>query len=248
MKQALNRIALLCFLGFIAIPSTAQQTWRGLVVEPENRCSPYDKSKQYPYPQSVEDEIVAQMSGYVYGPYTGRYFSSDTQTDIEHIVAASEGHDSGLCSASAQKRVAFATDLLNLTLASPKVNRCGSGGKCGLDAGEWMPLENKCWFASRVVKIKAKYQLSIDRTEANALEAVLGLCSSVEMIVFSSNEQSTAYTTIQNSKDALAMYDDNGNARITCSEARTHGIAPVKQGHSAYQFMSDRDGDGVACE
>ena len=27
--------------------------------------------------------------------------------------------------------------------------------------------------------------------------------------------------------DALALYDDNGNGRITCKEARAHGIAPV---------------------
>ena len=27
--------------------------------------------------------------------------------------------------------------------------------------------------------------------------------------------------------DALAQWDDNGNGRITCAEARAHGIAPV---------------------
>ena len=89
-----------------------------------------------------------------YGPYTGRYFEFDTQTDIEHIVATSEGHDSGLCRASMRKRREFANDPLNITLASPKVNRCGIGGKCGLDAAEWMPEKNKCWFANRVVTIK----------------------------------------------------------------------------------------------
>ena len=29
------------------------------------------------------------------------------------------------------------------------------------------------------------------------------------------------------SGNALEMYDDNGNGRITCAEARAHGIAPV---------------------
>jgi len=72
----------------------------------------------------------------VYGPYTGRYFDNDRERDIEYIVAASEGHDSGLCDDSVDKRIQFATDQLNLTLASPEVNRCGDSGKCGLDAAE----------------------------------------------------------------------------------------------------------------
>jgi hypothetical protein len=33
-------------------------TWRGLVVAPENRCSPYDRQRDYPYPQSIEQDIV----------------------------------------------------------------------------------------------------------------------------------------------------------------------------------------------
>ncbi|MDE0045534.1 MAG: thermonuclease family protein [bacterium] len=48
--------------------------------------------------------------------------------------------------------------------------------------------------------------------------------------------------------DMLALYDDNGNGSISCSEARHHGIAPVKAEHPAYQFMRDGDGDGVVCE
>ncbi|MCZ0939112.1 MAG: excalibur calcium-binding domain-containing protein [Caldilineaceae bacterium] len=44
--------------------------------------------------------------------------------------------------------------------------------------------------------------------------------------------------------NALELYDDNG--RITCAEARRHGIASVPRGHPAYQYM--RDGDDVVCE
>ena len=48
--------------------------------------------------------------------------------------------------------------------------------------------------------------------------------------------------------DALARYDDNGNGRITCKEARRHGVAPVPRSHPAYRYMRDGDGDGVVCE
>lgn len=47
---------------------------------------------------------------------------------------------------------------------------------------------------------------------------------------------------------AAARWDDNGNGRITCAEARRHGIAPVFRGHPAYRYMRDGDGDGVVCE
>ncbi len=244
----MSRFTIICFCLFTIFTSSAQDTWRGLIVEPENRCSPYDKKKQYPYPQSVEDAIVVQMGGHVYGPYTGRYFASDKETDIEHIVAASEGHDSGLCSASAETRVQFATDMLNITLAAPKVNRCSSTGKCGLDAAEWMPAKNKCWFANRIVEIKVKYSLSANQAEADALKSVLASCESVEMIFFPKADQSIVDLPTPSSPGALNMYDDNKNGRITCSEARAHGIAPVRRGHAAYIFMNDRDNNGVVCE
>ena len=64
----------------------------------EYRCSPYD-SDDYRYSPSVEPRIVEELGG-VYGPYTGTWFESTRETDIEHIIARSEAHDSGLCAAS----------------------------------------------------------------------------------------------------------------------------------------------------
>ena len=57
-----------------------------LTVAPEHRCASYDKKRDYPYPQSVERDIVRQL-GAVYGPYTGTCFASTRETDIEHMVA-----------------------------------------------------------------------------------------------------------------------------------------------------------------
>ena len=170
------RLSLACLL--LAWSNAAAETWRGIVVAPEFRCSPYDRD-DYRYPQSVEAEIVRGI-GEIYGPYTGRCFSSTRDTDIEHIVATSEAHDSGLCTADLDTRRRFATDLLNLTLAAPDVNR---GQKSGKDAAEWMPRENACWFAGRIVEVRRKYNLSINRAEAEALERVLANCDSTEMVV-----------------------------------------------------------------
>ena len=211
----------------------------------EYRCSPYD-SDDYPYSQSVEKSIVESMSGLIYGPYTGTHFENTGQTDIEHIVARSEAHDSGLCAANAETKKRFASDLPNLTLASPEVNRHQKSGK---DAAGWLPDLNQCWFAGRVVQVRQEYKLTIDETEAAALETVLSGCSSVDMVISDiSTGPSTATPYPTPVADPLAMYDDNGNGRITCAEARAHGIAPVRADHPAYPYMHDGDGDGIVCE
>ena len=229
-----------------ATPSPATTVmWRGLVIAPENRCSPYDPDN-YPYSQSVEERIVADMGGIIYGPYTGTHYSSTSETDIEHIVARSEAHDSGLCATDAATRRRFSGDILNLTLASPSVNR---HQKSGNDGAEWLPDLNQCWFADRVVRVRLAYGLTIDQRDADALEAVLSGCSSIEMVIVpASAAESPSPEPAPSNIDALAMWDDNKNGRITCAEARNHGIAPVRRGHPAYQYMNDADNDGIVCE
>ena len=235
-------VALVAVLA--AIAPVAAETWHGLTVAPEHRCAPYERKRDYTYPQSIEQDIVRSLGGMVYGPYTGRCFGSTSETDIEHIVATSEAHDSGLCAASRATRKAFARDLDNLTLAAPAVNRHAKGGR---DAGEWMPDRNRCWFAARVVAVKQRYGLTVDVREAAALERVLSSCTSVRMASLATCPASPA-APAPGSAGADIPWDDNGNGRVTCAEARRHGIAPVRRGHPAYQHMHDGDGDGIVCE
>jgi len=245
------RVATICLIvlsGSVPTTTASAETWRGLTVAPEHRCSPYDRKRDYRYPPTIEHEIVRQL-GAVYGPYTGTCFSSASETDIEHMVATSEAHDSGLCSRDRETRARFARDLRNLTLASPKVNRHQKSGK---DAAEWLPARNRCWFAARVVEVRRAYDLTIDRGEADGLEHVLSGCESTTMkplvCLKDADRNQSADTASESGDDALARYDDDGNGRIVCREARRHGIAPVRRGHPAYRYMRDGDRDGVVCE
>ena len=231
-RLALGCLAAVVALGLVDVASA--ETWRGLTVADERRCVPYDKKRDYPYPQSVERDIVREL-GVVYGPYTGTCFAFSGQTDIEHIVAASEAHDSGLCAADAETKARFARDLRNLTLASPRVNRHEKSGK---DAAEWVPARNRCWFAGRVLEVRRAYGLTIDRREVAALDRILASCGStvLDPVVCavpatSASDSERASTTAGG--DALALYDDNRNGKITCAEARRHGIAPVPRSHPA---------------
>ena len=236
--------------------AAASANWlAGIPIRAENRCTPYE-SDDYRYPQSLEAQIMAEMDGSFYSPYTGETFAWGEDVDIEHIVARSEAHDSGLCAADIFTRLAFASDPLNLTFASPAVNR---DQKVAKDVAEWLPALNKCWYVNRVVAVKRRYGLSMDAREAEAALAVLESCPSVAMeFVAASETESAAAEEVtptpgseagqQVEGDPLELYDDNGNGRITCAEAERHGIAPVRSDHPAYQYMRDPDGDGVVCE
>ena len=83
-----------------------------------------------------------------------------------------------MCTADMETKRTFAGDLLNLTLASPEVN----GAKSNLDAFDWLPEKNQCWFAQRVIDVKLKYGMTVDKDEADALEGVLSACGSTELV------------------------------------------------------------------
>ena len=169
----MNSLITLCAAALVAFLShgEAAEEWRGMVVAPEERCAPYDAS-EYSYPQSVEPRIANSLGG-VYSPYTCETFGTLNETDIEHIVARSEAHDSGLCAASLERKREFAGDMRNLTLSAPDLNRNLKGAK---DAVDWTPDENRCWFAWRVIDVRRAYSLTIDRREADALDVILAAC------------------------------------------------------------------------
>jgi len=228
-----------CLLLALPAGPIQAETWMGLEVEPESRCSAYERTRDYPYSQSLEYAIAKRMGG-IRCRYTGKVYRSLRQTDIEHVVALSEAHDSGLCAADAATKRRFANDLLNLTLSDPDVNRYQKRAK---DAGEWMPRIDPRRFAETVIQVKLKYGLSIDRRERAALEKALDgheVAPPDSVGVLAELPEAVG--------NPLDLWDDNGNGRITCAEAERHGIAPVRRGHPAYVYMRDGDGDGWVCE
>ena len=100
--------------------------------------------------------------------------------------------------------------------------------------------------------MRLEYGLTIDRSEADAIDDILADCESTEMVVPapSTSESATATPTPTPTPaqeiDAPCMYDDNGNSQVNWVKAQAHSIAPVRRGHPAYEYMNDRD--GLACE
>ena len=115
----------------------------------------------------------------MFSPYDGATFESLRESDIEHVIAVSEAHDSGLCATSAAVRRRFARDLDNLTLATPALNRYEKRAR---DAAEWLPEHNRCWFAATIVAVRQEYKLTVDRREADALGRILAGCDSFDLV------------------------------------------------------------------
>ena len=150
--------------------------WRGVVVAPEGSREGYDRdafgsSSRY---QKWEDEIIASLPtkvDSVFTPYTCTAFhirdDGTAATDIDHVVALAEAYESGLDSARFRE---FAADTLNLTISVPAVNR---HQKSDRDAAEWSPERNRGWFAAKVMAVKRKYSLTVDRAERDSLAVIL---------------------------------------------------------------------------
>jgi len=151
--------------------------WRGLHVCEEQPRTGYDRDAFGTAYSSLEDDIIAALpstmksDGRVYTPYSCTAFpirpNGTAETDIEHIVALAEAHDSGIAD---DRRRDIASDLDNLTIADPEVNR---SQKRDHDAAGWKPDRHGAWFAQRVITVKRKYGLSVDPAERDALAALL---------------------------------------------------------------------------
>ena len=149
------------------------ERWCGLAVVEEAHVGcpmPYD-SHAYRYDADRMEREVARRTTGLFAPYSARVPASLHETDLEHVVARSEAHESGACFLSPVQKRSFANDTANAVLAFPRVNRVEKRAK---DAGEWLPRHNREWFAWRYAYVKWTYSLSVDPRERDALAGVFG--------------------------------------------------------------------------
>ena len=116
-------------------------------------------------------------------PYTGLAFSAAT-CDVDHIVAAAEAHESGGYRWDVATRERFGDDALNLVASRDCVNRSKgssdtaewSGVQSGTCEGAQLTAAGRCFWATRTVAVKYRYDLAVDARELTALESGLNQC------------------------------------------------------------------------
>ena len=209
------------------------------------------------------DQQCQVLTGEWFGAFTGMGFTEASDLDIDHMVPLANAHKSGAWDWDEDRKREYANSLGypgHLIAVSSGANR--SKGAKGPE--DWRPPDESYWceYATDWVGIKSEWELTVTQAEVTALGEMLDKCSERIMLILRNSEVvvpstptplpteviATEEPTPTEELDALALYDDNGNGRITCAEARRHGIAPVHIGHPAYKYMDDRDDDGVVCE
>ena len=203
-----------------------------LRVAPELQSCAYDRS-DYMHAQSLENRLILRYGG-IYDPYKLRWYDSRDSVDIEHIVATREAHASGLCSdrIDGNIRDQFANDTLNMVLVNSSLNR----SEGALDAGQWWPPHNQCWFASQIIAVRSAYQLSVDPEEKEALAEKINACDSFEMEI-----TPTLYPNFLTDSTAGC------GPFAECRELRTAYPNGVSHHHCAYETRLDANLDGWIC-
>lgn len=115
-------------------------------------------------------------------PYTGVSFKFEAGTgrqhdggiQIDHVVAYAEAYNSGLKDKTSAERDAYYNDPYVLLASKGSANQ----EKSDADAAEWLPSNTSfhCEYVARQVGIKAKYGLSVDPAEKEAISNVLESC------------------------------------------------------------------------
>lgn len=150
-------------------------------------------------------------------PYSGQTIVYDGKAgavDIEHIVARSEAWDSGASKWTQQKRDEFANDPLETMAVSASGNR-SHGEK---DAAKWLPSSGSplfpngnpsydCKYVARQIAVKAKYGLTVDKAEHDAMSRTLTACPAQTIPLDTDGE----------------YWDDNADAPATPLTGDTNG-------------------------
>ena len=158
----------------VPLLAIAQGVQVSLDLAPEQDRAGYQRPTTNRYQR--HERAVYRALGMDRTPYTCTAIGGDlTGVDVEHIVALAEAHDSGL---PPERMLAFSGDLLNLTVAMPRENRIAKNDR---DAAGYLPPRNRCWFAARVLAVKTRWGLTVDRAEAVALIGAMEGCGLREM-------------------------------------------------------------------
>ena len=190
------------------------------------------------------------LSGTLRDPYTGRTIfyvrGGASEVDIDHVVALADAWQKGARRWSANRRVSFANDPLNLLAVGSSINRSKGDG----DAATWLPPRKafRCAYVARQVAVKRRYGLWVTRAERRAIARVLHRCPEQRL--------PTSGPPPQVSSSAPAPSSPPGPQKVrvfaNCTAARAAGVTPIRRSTNPALYKAnrglDRDGDGVACE
>ncbi|MFE0027072.1 HNH endonuclease family protein [Amycolatopsis sp. NPDC059021] len=106
-------------------------------------------------------------------PYDGVTVTTPGALDIDHMVPLAEAARSGTRGWSREQRQRYANDTAVVLVAvTAKSNRA----KGDQDPAKWLPALDRCGYVARWVTVKAKYAMTLDQREHDAIAGILAHC------------------------------------------------------------------------
>jgi hypothetical protein len=174
--------------------------------------------------------------------YDGATTRDSTAFDIDHMVALAEAWDSGAKRWNADTRERFANDLRDprtLVAVSASANR----SKSDQDPADWLPVLGKCRYLRQWVAVKTRWHLTVNPAERRALRSQAADCGNGVIEVRRATVRIASSSGHHGNSGGLdPRYD-------YCYQAQAAGYGPYHQGQDPeYEWYTDGDSDGIACE
>jgi hypothetical protein len=209
------------------------------------------------YTNSVPCKVQA---GVLDDPYTGatigfeRGQETSALVQIDHVIALSDAWQKGAQQLSAEQRLAFANDPLNLLSVDGPANMAKGDG----DAATWLPSNRsfRCEYVALQTAVKVKYTLWMTAAERDAIAGVFSSCPDQPLPV----EGGSSYITgdaIPDEASAPGLtptieepIEEAADEPVyaNCTEVRAAGAAPIHPGDPGFQPKFDRSGNGIGCQ
>jgi hypothetical protein len=108
--------------------------------------------------------------------YDGYSTDDSSEFDVDHVVALGEAWDSGASGWNDERREAFANDLDSGQLVA--VTAATNRSKSDRDPADWQPPNRDAWceWGAAWIEVKAKWDLTADRAELDALTNIMRGC------------------------------------------------------------------------
>ena len=208
---------------------------------------------------SEVDQDCRPLDGVWLSWYDGETFDNPSDLDIDHMVPLAEAHDSGAAAWPAERKSAFANDL-ELAAALTAVSASSNRTKSADDPSEWKPPLRSAWcqYAHDWIAVKVKWSLTADRTEVNALRAMLNTCPADYERPAEHPERTPAVVQIEDEQDPQPeeAAESSEGVYASCDEAEAAGVdrqlgsKGEGRGFSKETVPSAKDGDsdGIVCE
>jgi hypothetical protein len=183
--------------------------------------------------------------------------------DIDHVVALGNAWETGAQQLSAEDRLQFANDPLNLLAVDGPANR----QKGDSDAATWLPANKsfRCSYVALQTAVKLKYDLWVTAPERDAIGRVLASCPDQPLPGGSGTAAgfrpaAEAPGTAQPGPPVVAPGAggagtgatvppaDSAVSYANCAEVQAAGAAPIRSGEPGWDARFDRDGDGIGCQ